>query len=126
MILLVVAGLGVTSVVTYRSIDGFLLGRVDQELTTGYDFVLHACVDPRFAGAGFGTSPVPPGTYGLVTDPSGTVLAGPVYLFSYGSSNPPAPSVSTSSPRSKPFTARSTDGSSLRYRVLVQDVSVPT
>src|SRR5437763_355516 len=51
MILLVVAGLGVTSVVTYRSIDGFLLGRVDQELTTGYDFVLHACVDPRFAGA---------------------------------------------------------------------------
>jgi two-component system OmpR family sensor kinase len=126
MILLVVTGLAVTSVVTYRSIDGFLLGRVDQELTTGYGFVLHACVDRGFGGAGFGTSPVPPGTYGLVTDPSGKVLAGPIYLFSYGSSNPPAPSVPSNAPKSEPFTAGSAGGSSLRYRVLVQDVSVQT
>jgi len=130
VVVLVAVGLAVSGVVTYRSIDAFLLRRFDAQLTSGSGFVLEACLHsggPQFPDGGFqGAAPVPPGTFGEVTDSSGTVIAGPTWLFSYGTSNPPAPSLPAKLEPSGPFTTGSKDGSSLHYRVVVEHVSLRT
>jgi len=83
VVVLVAVGLAVSGVVTYRSIDAFLLRRVDAQLTSGSGFVLEACLrsgGPQFPDGGFqGSAPVPPGTFGEVTDASGSVIAGPTW-----------------------------------------------
>jgi two-component system OmpR family sensor kinase len=133
MILLVVAGLAVSGVVTYTALRNSLLQRVDQELADARSPVGHQLKDPggpfQFGGGPPGsTSLLPPGTYAEMVDGSGRLLADPV-VISYGGASVPAPVLPHSLPRSgrslfRPdiFTTGSTDGS-LRYRVVVQSAA---
>jgi two-component system OmpR family sensor kinase len=135
LIAFVIAGLAVSAVFTYTSLSSFLFQRLDQQLDPGAGFVI-AAINAQAGGGGYGDGdggpqtgphegPLPGGTFGEVLDAGGNVIAGPVRLF--GVTNLPAPALPSKLPAtgqtgSDPFTTGSVGGSSLRYRVIVQDV----
>jgi two-component system, OmpR family, sensor kinase len=125
VIVMVFAGLAVSDVVTYTSLRSSLLKRVDQQLASGAGFVLHQINDPTDAftqNGPFGSSPLPPGTYGVVLDAAGHALRDPAWLYGRVGPKPSLPS--TPPPPGTSFTAGSI-GSSLRYRCLSQRVRTP-
>src|SRR5712692_7078500 len=99
VIVLVLAGLAVSDVVTYTSLRGSLIERVDQQLTSGWPAVVPYINDPTgpLGPTPFGSPPLPPGTFGEVQDAAGNVVAGPVVL--YGVTHEPAPSIPSRLPR---------------------------
>ena len=126
----VAAGLLVAGLITYFSLRGFLLERVDAQLRDARVPIAMALTDDQ---AGFpggpapGDSNLPPGTYGQVRDGSGNVLN--AIQFTYGLQEQPAPVLPDPLPapasgeRSVVFSADSTaGGQSAGFRVLVEDV----
>jgi two-component system OmpR family sensor kinase len=127
--LVVVVGIGlvVADVVVYREVESYLLGQVDSELQTALQPVERQLT----SGAGyfngnfaFGRD-TPPGTCGALIDSSGILAETP------GSSlEGPAPDfpaslrASGSSPTVQYFSVGVNGGSSFRYRVLAQPVTL--
>ena len=138
LIVLVFAGLAVSNVVTYTSLRSFLLRRVDQQLiaaqapmTFAINQAARGGVHPFPGGGGVPTALLPPGTWGEARDASGRVIGGHPVRFTYGQPAQPPPALPAELPRqsgstTEPdlFTTGNVDGSSLRYRVLVQSVLV--
>ncbi len=133
VIVLVFAGLGVADVVTYTQLRSSLLQRVDQQLGAAVFPVAHSIGEgqpPPANPGGIGNSALPPGTFGEVLDPSGGRIGDPV-RYSYEGPQLPDPALPSTLPSigSGPddyatFTAGAVGGSSLRYRVRVQNVVV--
>ena len=92
---LVAAGLVVAGVVTYLSLRGFLLERVDAQLRDARVPIAMALTDgsqeraARQPGGGPGGANLPPGTYGQLRDASGNVLN--AISFTYSSEDQPTP-----------------------------------
>jgi two-component system OmpR family sensor kinase len=125
VIVLVFAGLAVSDVVTYTSLRSSLLKRVDQQLESGAGFVLHQINEPNdpFSQSGpFGSSPLPPGTYGVVLDGAGHQVRDPAWLYGRVGPRPVLPSMPP--PSGTSFSTGSV-GSSLRYRCLAVRVRGP-
>jgi two-component system OmpR family sensor kinase len=133
VIVLVFAGLAVSNVVTYTSLRSSLLNRVDQQLTAAEFSVARALG----GGRRFPDSPseeasqFPSGTYGRLLDSGGALLK--ETTFSFGGAAPPEPALPSILPRpgtsdSRPdlFTTGAVDGSSTKYRVLVDRVTIRT
>lgn len=128
VIAVAVAGLVVTDVVTYRSLQSFLMDRVDQQLEAALGPVARdlAKGGRPFSGARrTGSSQVPPGTFAAWRDSSGAVVGSPL-LYVYGGPSQPEPILPSTLPRAgasdtEPdlFTTGAAGGSSLRYRVRV-------
>jgi two-component system, OmpR family, sensor kinase len=127
VIVLVLAGLAISNVVTYTSLRSSLLKRVDQQLSAAEIPVLHALGEGRpFPGNQGGEgAQFPLVTYGAVLDAKGAPLKETTFP-TYGGTTPPKPSLPSKLPRSGApetgpdiFTTRSADGSSTRFRVLV-------
>ena len=126
----VAAGLVVAGLITYFSLRGFLLERVDAQLRDARVPIAMALTDDQTGfpgGPGPSDSNLPPGTYGQVRDGSGNVLN--AIQFTYGQQDQPAPVLPdplpapTSGERSVAFSADSTaGGQSAGFRVLVEDV----
>ena len=126
----VAAGLVVAGVVTYVSLRGFLLERVDAQLRDATVPTAMALTNgsqnglPGPGGNPGGTN-LPPGTYGQLRDSSGNVVnAG---SFTYGQSNVPTPMLPTPLPSLTGhtwviFQAKATSGSSAGFRVLEQNL----
>jgi two-component system OmpR family sensor kinase len=129
VIVLVFAGLTVADVVTYTSLRSFLFQRVDQQLKSSprpVAFALNQAAHGDPFPGGNDLASLPPGTFGEVRDLRGTILT--KRSFVYGPSSPPEPDLRGPLPRTDAstepglFTTGALGGSSLRYRVLVQDV----
>jgi two-component system OmpR family sensor kinase len=137
MVVLVAAGLAATAIVTYEEQRSFLLDRVDQQVAS-------ALVPLRFqlgtrtaagrqrpgsplpqrppfgrrSGAPGPASALPPGTFGEILSPTGSVLRR--RTFSYGEKTGPVPSIPARPPLSGPdsalrlFTVSSPSGASYR------------
>src|SRR5207245_2042303 len=74
------------------SLRSFLLQRVDQQLSSGWQVVLHALNDPNDTSPGPpGSSSLPPGTFGEVMDADGHVIGKPVWLYQSSGSKPSLP-----------------------------------
>ena len=127
----VAAGLVVAGLVTYFSLRGFLLERVDAQLRDARVPMAMALTDsagvnglPGGPGGDPGGANLPPGTYGQLRDSAGNVInAG---SFSYGQTDLPTPVLPASLPISsdatyRVFTSGATSGSS-GFRVLVENV----
>jgi two-component system OmpR family sensor kinase len=128
VIVLVFAGLTVADVVTYTSLRSFLFQRVDQQLKASprsVAFALNQAAHGEPPGRNDLAS-LPPGTFGEVRDAGGTILT--KKSFVYGPSAPAEPDLRAPLPSTDEstepglFTTGALGGSSLRYRVLVQDV----
>jgi two-component system OmpR family sensor kinase len=137
MVVLVAAGLAVTAIVTYEEQRSFLLDRVDQQVQSALaplSFQLRARTAgdgrppgrtlpqrPPFTrrpGAVGPASALPPGTFGEIISPTGTVLRR--RTFSYGERTGPVPTIPARPPLTRPgsalrlFTVSSPSGA--RYR----------
>jgi two-component system, OmpR family, sensor kinase len=152
MVILVALGLTAAAVVTYEEQRSFLLNRVDQQVQAALipvafqlrlDRARTGTSSPRpdrrfpFGGQLQGRPPgvgpgaaLPPGTFGEIIGPTGTVLRR--QTFSYGESSPPAPKLPTRLPLSrtgaklKVVTVQATGGSGLRYRAVAFAVGKDT
>lgn len=128
VVLVAVAGLVVTDVVTYTSLRSFLMDRVDQQLAAARPPVLHDIAEghtPPFDVRG-AVSMVPPGTVGELRDADGNRV-GRRLTYNYGGPLMPGPALPRTLPQPGVSTGYSvfTTGSirrSFRYRVLVQPV----
>jgi two-component system, OmpR family, sensor kinase len=133
LVALVAVGLGAAAVVTYEEQRSFLLTRVNQQvgdsrLPVSVALGLNHPRGPQGGRPGAGATPgrapstfQTSGTYGIVLDPRGKVIA--VRSFTYGESAPSPPALPTKlstsqfrSPRLHLFTVNSKSGSGLRYR----------
>ncbi|MFN2606302.1 MAG: sensor histidine kinase [Acidimicrobiales bacterium] len=116
---LVVVGLAVTDVVTYRALSSFLLHRVDQQLAAAYDPVSNQ-FNPRFRDrpAGVSDATIPAGSWAFVVDPSGHVVTQARFLYTGQTGEAPEPDIDGANFSSnEAFTVGSRSGSS-RFRVL--------
>jgi two-component system, OmpR family, sensor kinase len=145
MVVLVAVGLTAAGLVTYEEQRSFLMDRVDQQVQSA---VIPVAFQLRLSGGRTGTSgsggrtgrrfpsgggllggrppgvgpgaALPPGTFGELVGPTGTVLRR--RAFSYGETAPPTPKLPTRLPLSragaalKIVTVQSAGGSHLRYR----------
>jgi two-component system OmpR family sensor kinase len=126
----VAAGLVVAGVLTYVSLRGFLLERVDVQLRDALVPIAMALTDAQTdlpVGPAPGDANLPPGTYGQVRDDEGNVLN--AIQFTYTQDEQPTPVLPDPLPRpasgarSVVFTAESTaGGQSAGFRVLVEEV----
>jgi two-component system OmpR family sensor kinase len=126
----VAAGLVVAGVLTYVSLRGFLLARVDAQLRDARVPIAMALTGSQTdlpVGPGPGDANLPPGTYGQVRDGEGDVLN--AIQFTYTQDEQPTPVLPDPLPspasgqRSVVFSAGSTaGGQSAGFRVLVEDV----
>ncbi|MGZ4616708.1 MAG: sensor histidine kinase [Actinomycetes bacterium] len=142
MVVLVAAGLAVAAVTTYAEQRSFLLDRVDQQVQSGvvpvaFELRLPGTRPARAPGApgagrfpfagllgrrppGIGPASLPPGTFGELIGPSGTVLRR--RAFTYGEPAPAPPrlpahlEISHAGGPLKLFTVHSTGQTGLRYR----------
>ncbi len=122
----VLIGLLVAGVVTYGSLQSFLLRRVDQQLQTAKQPVLFALfsgqVPPQVQGSAGNDNPYfPSGTVGELIAPDGTMIVG--HTFSYGGPTTPMPQLPAtigSATRVQVFSAGAVGSSSFRFRVLSQ------
>ena len=121
----VAAGLVVAGVITYVSLRGFLLERVDAQLRDARVPIAMALTDSR---GGFGGGPdqptLPPGTYGQLRDSAGNVLN--AVQFTYSEEDEPTPVLPDPIPtpaqgNSVIFPAESTTGGP-GFRVLAETV----
>ncbi len=127
VIVLVFAGLAVSDVVTYTSLKSFLLRRIDQQLVSGADIAADAALSQGhvgpFPGPDQGATALPQGTFGEVLDSNGDLLGKKVITYEAQTTQaePVLPSTLPRPGAAQPdiFTTGATDGSSLRYRVLV-------
>jgi two-component system OmpR family sensor kinase len=122
IVVLVAAGLAVTAIVTYEEQRSFLLDRVDQQVASALvplRFQLGARTSAdrqRPSGSGsqrppFGRRPgapgpasaLPPGTFGEIIGPTGSVLRR--RTFSYGEKTGPVPTIPARPPLSRPGSA---------------------
>jgi len=87
----VAAGLLVAGLITYVSLRGFLLERVDAQLRDARGPIAMALTDTSRSGfsGGPGEPNLPPGTYGQLRDSSGNVLN--AIQFKYGEEDLPTP-----------------------------------
>jgi two-component system OmpR family sensor kinase len=133
VILVAVAGLIVTDVVTYTSLQSFLMDRVDQQLAAARFPVARELSKGRarpFSGPRDpGSSQVPPGTFAEWRDSSGSVV-GSSLVYTYGGPSQPEPVLPSTLPRpgaseTEPdlFTTEAVGGSSLHYRVQVDPLA---
>jgi two-component system OmpR family sensor kinase len=147
MVVLVAAGLSVAALATYEEQRSFLLNRVDQQVQSALvplAFQLRLS-DTRPAGPrgsppfppggllgrrapGLGPpAALPPGTFGELVGPGGTVLRR--RTFSYGEATPAPPNLPVGLPLSragaalKLFTVQPSRGSSVRYRAAAFSVT---
>lgn len=137
LLALTAAGLLVVAATTYVEQRSFLLGRVDQQLSSSVSAVTQALAEQGYSpGAGgpgdhggFGhggpragdsgsTADLPPGTYGQSRTSAGAPI-GHVVL-SYGATPLPAPSLPADLGLGKTITVASAGSSRLRYRALAQ------
>ena len=134
VIVLVLAGLAVSNVVTYTSLRSSLMNRVDQQLSSAEVPVAHALGEGRpFRGNPEGpSSQFPAATYGALLDSKGSAIKEDTFL-PYGGTAPPKPSLPSTLPRAGApptgpdiFTTEAAGGSSIRYRVLVDAVDIHT
>jgi two-component system OmpR family sensor kinase len=137
MVVLVAAGLAATAIVTYEEQRSFLLDRVDQQVASALvplRFQLRARTatgrprsgsplpqpppSGRRPGAPSPASALPPGTFGEILSPAGSVLRR--RTFSYGEKTGPVPAIPARPPLSRPdspmrlFTVSSPSGASYR------------
>jgi two-component system OmpR family sensor kinase len=137
MVLLVAAGLAATAIVTYEEQRSFLLDRVDQQVASAlvplrFQLGARAAAGrqrpgspvpqrPPFSrrpGAPGPVSALPPGTFGEILSPAGSVLRR--RTFSYGEKTGPVPTIPARPPLSRPdsamrlFTVSSPSGASYR------------
>ena len=137
MVVLVAAGLAATAIVTYEEQRSFLLDRVDQQVASALvplRFQLGARTAagrqrpgsplpqrPPFSRRPGGPGPasaLPPGTFGEILSPTGSVLRR--RTFSYGEKTGPVPTIPARPPLSRPdsalrlFTVSSPSGASYR------------
>jgi two-component system OmpR family sensor kinase len=87
----VAAGLLVAGLITYVSLRGFLLERVDEQLRDARAPIAMALTDTQGTFGGGRDQPnLPPGTYGQLRDSTGTVLGRPIQ-FNYSEEAQPTP-----------------------------------
>jgi two-component system OmpR family sensor kinase len=140
LLALVVIGLGAADIVTYEEQRSFLFTRVNQEVsdsrvpvavTLG---VIHpGAPKTRPVAPGAGRAPTAfqtSGTYGVLLDSSGRVIAGPHAFTSSDQPAPPPPALPAKLPVSQfksarlhLFTVNSQSGSALQYRAAALAVS---
>src|SRR5205823_617416 len=122
MILLVVAGLSVSGVVTYSALRSSLLERVDQQLASLQSPAGHLLKDQLGLGGpgpgGPGTS-LPEGTYAAYVEGHGHPVA-QLIVGRYGEQAPPSPALPTDLPHSGLFDTGTTAASPIPYRVIAQ------
>jgi two-component system OmpR family sensor kinase len=139
LVALVAIGLGVTAVVTYEAERSFLLTRVGQQVGASRIRVAVALglIHPggstaaHLPAAARGSAPSTfqtSGTYGVVLDQSGKVLARRSFTYGEAPPSPPAlphklPISQFRSRRFHLFTVNSAAGSSLRYRAAAFSIS---
>ncbi len=136
---IVAVGLVTSDIATYSFLDSFLTSQVDQQLSqavlpVGRDLLSESSIGgggigALHAGAG---SFVPPGTYGILRDQSGTVLAESPFIYcttNCGAAIPTAPALpvqlpgsGNSSTNGRFFNASSPGSQSIDYRVLAEPV----
>ena len=130
---LVAAGLVVAGVVTYVSLRGFLLERVDAQLRDARVPMAMALTNsagvsglPGGPGGAPGGANLPPGTYGQLRDSTGNVLN--AVSFAYGQTDLPTPVLPNPLPVPsgadyQVFSAKATSGGQTSgFRVLVENV----
>jgi two-component system OmpR family sensor kinase len=126
----VAAGLLIAGLVTYYSLRGFLLERVDAQLRNATIPTFMALTNNNQNGlpgpvGGPGDTTLPPGTYGQLRSTSGVVIN--AISFTYGQQDQPTPVLPTPLPTvarrtAVIFEAKSTAGGSAGFRVLEQNV----
>ncbi len=135
---IVAVGLVTSDIATYSFLDSFLTSQVDQQLSqavlpVGRDLLTESSIGgggigALHAGAG---SFVPPGTYGILRDQSGTVLAESPFIYCTNNCGaiPTAPALPVQLPGSGNastngsfFNASSPGSQSIDYRVLAEPV----
>jgi two-component system OmpR family sensor kinase len=152
IVVLVALGLAAAAVVTYEEQRSFLFDRVDQQVQSALipvAFQLRlqggrpSANGPRLGGRspfggqlrdrppGLGPgAALPPGTFGEIVGPGGTVVQR--RTFSYGETSPPAPKVPTRLPLSRPgfklkvVTVQAAGGTGLRYRAVAYSIGKDT
>lgn len=114
VISLVVVGLLVTNIATYLALERFLIGRVDDQLTSGHDEAVAA-----LGGGGPGSSRHPQFPVGTVVElvgPNGSVIVGKVVTQPYANPSAARPVLASALPKSgldipaQPFTVAGTGG----------------
>jgi two-component system OmpR family sensor kinase len=152
MVVLVAVGLAAAAVATYAEQRSFLLDRVDQQVQAA---LIPVAFQLRLDGGRVGTTTLrpgrrspfggrlgdrppglgpgaalPPGTFGEIVGPGGTVLRR--RTFSYGETSPPAPKLPTRLPLSRAgaklrvVNVQAIGGSDLRYRAVAFPVGKDT
>ncbi|HEY5168426.1 MAG TPA: histidine kinase dimerization/phospho-acceptor domain-containing protein, partial [Thermoleophilia bacterium] len=133
LLALVAAGLVVAGVVTYVSLRGFLLERVDAQLRDARVPMAMALTNsvgvnglPGGPGGSPGGANLPPGTFGQLRDSAGNVIN--AVSFTYGQTAVPTPVLPTplaipSGSGSRVFSVKATSGGQAAgFRVLVENV----
>ncbi len=133
LLALVAAGLVVAGVVTYVSLRGFLLERVDAQLRDARVPMAMALTNsagvnglPGGPGGSPGGANLPPGTYGQLRDSAGNVIN--AVSFTYGQTAVPTPVLPTplaipNGSGSRVFSVKATSGGQAAgFRVLVENV----
>jgi two-component system OmpR family sensor kinase len=133
LLALVAAGLVVAGVVTYVSLRGFLLERVDAQLRDARVPMAMALTNsagvsglPGGPGGSPGGANLPPGTYGQLRDSAGNVIN--AVSFTYGQTAVPTPvlPIPLATPNgsgSRVFSVKATSGGQAAgFRVLVENV----
>jgi two-component system OmpR family sensor kinase len=121
---LFVAALVVANVVTFTSLQSFLVSRVDEQLRTGHPSFAHQ-LERGGGGPDSGLQSLPVKTWGELLDPNGTVIGSPATLVPTGSAadpntHPVLPSkLPTPAPTAPAFLTVTGSGSVGTYRVLV-------
>jgi two-component system, OmpR family, sensor kinase len=125
---LVLVGLIVTAVVTYTMLRAFLLQRIDQQLRTARDPVVHTLESGQVptlpGGSDLGRAELlPPGTVGEVVA-EGQILAHVQFTYGQEKTSPPAlPPGLPSLTHERVLTVEAAPPSSLRYRLLAEPVA---
>ena len=127
-VLLVVAALGLVALaaITYAEQRSYLLDRTAQQARAALPVIEQhqlfeggrgdAGMPPRGGGPPPGEVNLPPGTYGVVRDASGSIVAGP-FVASYGQEAPDPPELPDDLTPGKAVTVDAEDGDEPRYRV---------
>ena len=127
-VLLVVAALGLVALaaITYAEQRSYLLDRTAQQARAALPVIEHQLFEggrddddgmpPRGGGPPPGEVNLPPGTYGVVLDASGSIVAGP-FVASYGQEAPDPPELPDDLTPGKAVTVDAEDGDEPRYRV---------